>query len=120
VFQEEFMESKMEDKLEPRDYQLALDVQNAVNLTGVVIAFAEVLKRILRVTKSTDKTNRHPIAVMYASKIGSLTRHHDALEFTNAYDRCQDMANSRCPRCGLELDENWFCSECDAMPAWME
>ena len=58
----------------PRDYQDALDVQNACNLSGVAHSLFEVCRR-LRASGVTDTSavNTHPIVRMYASKIGDLT-----------------------------------------------
>jgi hypothetical protein len=78
----------------------AIDVQNAVNLSGVVISFARDISRLRVILNeslgkdfSTDKLNQHPICVMYASKIDSLTVGYEGgpdSRFTNAYDWCQE------------------------------
>lgn len=58
--------------------QLALEVQNASNLSGVVASFAEIMKDVLwreanRACRGTDWVNRHPIAYMFSYKAMSLT-----------------------------------------------
>jgi len=72
--------------------QLALNVQNACNLCGVAQTFAEVMKVILRETGSTEKANKHPVAVMFASKISSLSNADTA--FITAYGECERLAGS--------------------------
>lgn len=59
--------------LDARDYSDALIVQDACNLCGVAQAFAAIMIRIGRETNSTDESNRHPIAQLFAAKIASLS-----------------------------------------------
>lgn len=56
--------------------QEVLDVQDACNLSGVVLAWGRSISelRSLLDDKSTDAINKHPINVMWASKVESLTR----------------------------------------------
>jgi hypothetical protein len=74
--------------LTKRDYEIALEIQDASNLIAVVGEFHRVLCTIMRETNSTESRNTHPIAVLYASKIASLTR-LDSLE-TQAYSKVYD------------------------------
>lgn len=64
----------------PRDYKDAMLVQDACNLSGVVISFTTLLKKLREFFERAkdpqlpvSEINRHPIAVMFASKIHSLT-----------------------------------------------
>jgi len=68
--------------------QEALDIQDACNLSGVVHAFSRVVTQLreLHPRISTDVINTHPICVMYASKIVSLTRCESTVAFGLAYD----------------------------------
>ena len=77
----------------------AIEVQNAVNLSGVVISFARDISRLRVILNeslgkdfSTDKLNKHPICVMYASKIDSLTG-ADVSEhpFQRSYTWCEEL-----------------------------
>lgn len=77
-----------------KDYQTALDVQDACNLCGVAQAFARVMLEILRDSPNMDSANTHPIAVMYASKIASMTGSDDTAIFSDAYDACTDKAKT--------------------------
>jgi hypothetical protein len=72
----------------------ALDVQDACNLSGVAIAFGEVMRELGAQPEctGTDWKNRHPIAVMWSSKIASLTGSEDTLTFSHAYDDCKRLA----------------------------
>ena len=89
----------MRDILTSKDYKDALDVQDACNLSGVVIAFARVMEKICNVANDkglgTEWKNNHAIARMYSSKIESLTAGAEdpAYEFMKAYEECEKMAN---------------------------
>jgi hypothetical protein len=66
----------------------ALLVQDACNLSGVVHSFSRTMTELRAIMEkedgfSTDKLNQHPIAVMYSSKIASLTNSED--KFIQAY-----------------------------------
>jgi len=60
--------------------QMALDVQNAVNLSGVVHSFAEVMTVISeeshRQSKGTEWKNTHPIVTAFLEKLVDLNRFH--------------------------------------------
>lgn len=91
------MSNRSDERLSTRDYQNAIDVQNACNLSGVVRSFSAVMMRIwseARATgnNNTDWVNTHPIAVLYSSKITSLTRSEDGPVFGVAYDLCKREA----------------------------
>jgi hypothetical protein len=65
-------EKKIEDdgKLRLRDWEDALQSQDACNLSGIVFSFARVMERICKECKGgTDERNRHPICRMYAEQI---------------------------------------------------
>jgi hypothetical protein len=78
-----------------QDYQTALDVQNACNLSGVVFSFAAIMQRLCDEAfangHGTEWKNSHPIAVLFASKIADLTR-SEYSGFTAAYDACEKAA----------------------------
>lgn len=72
-------------------------IQDAVNLQAVVITFSNALIRLREIAREegwndTDKINRHPICIMYASKIASLTGCESGLEFSKAYNWCCDIS----------------------------
>jgi hypothetical protein len=72
----------------------ALLVQDACNLSGVVHSFSRTMTELRAIMEkedgfSTDKLNQHPIAVMYSSKIASLTNSED--KFIQAYAWVQDQ-----------------------------
>src|SRR5688572_26104440 len=78
------------------DYQSAIDVQNACNLSGIVQSFAYAMPRIWNVARTlgygTDWVNTHPLCRMYANQIVFLSSatgigysdFRDASEFCNA------------------------------------
>lgn len=53
--------------------QEALDVQNACNLCAVAQGFARAMLDLGNYTSGTDERNKHPIALLWADKIASLT-----------------------------------------------
>jgi hypothetical protein len=73
--------------------QEALDVQDACNLSGVVHSFSRVLTDLRAVARAegwegTSAINMHPIAVLFSSKIASLTYSDSPTEFSKAYEAC--------------------------------
>lgn len=77
--------------------QRSLDVQNACNLSGVVVSMEMARENILNNggrEKGTDWFCKHPIMQMYASKIHDLTGMglSDSEAFGKAYDLVVRMA----------------------------
>lgn len=73
--------------------QAALDVQDASNLSGVVHSFSQVIREVRERLRAEGKegtrgVNEHPVCVLYASKIASLTHCEMGLTFHEAYDFC--------------------------------
>ena len=66
-----------------QDYQDALDVQNACNLSGVVQSFSDILGRIWEEAHASGHgtlwVNQHPISVLFTNKIADLA-HGDSPE----------------------------------------
>jgi hypothetical protein len=83
-----------------RDYQDAIDVQSAVNLSGVVFSFARVMQKICdegqRLGKGTQWRNHHPIAVLYAYEISWLTNQAEGSSevWQQAYDAAEEFVAS--------------------------
>jgi len=87
--------------LTKKDYENAITVQDACNLSGVVNSFNEVLARIWEearsriweearsVGKGTTDVNQHPISKLYADKIADLARVRDFDSFSAAYEECK-------------------------------
>ena len=82
--------------LTKRDYQDAIDVQDACNLSGVVHSFDKIVSRIWDEAREkglgTDYVNRHPIVVMFVSKLASLSGGDSMENFRLAYEACQVLA----------------------------
>ena len=80
--------------LTKRDYEDAINVQDACNLSGVVRSWAKVMSKIWDEARArgagTQFVNEHPINVMYASKVASLTGAGDSFQFSTAYVACQE------------------------------
>jgi len=91
-----------EDIFEPprlgaHDYKRALQIQDACNLSGVVIAFRRVLSKLWEEAdrcpgRGTSWVNTHPISVLYSSKIASLTGSEHWDSFHEAYQKCQELS----------------------------
>jgi hypothetical protein len=80
--------------------QVAIDVQDACNLTGVIYSFSECMSDLRLLARAegwegTDKLNRHPIAVLFSSKIASLTYSESCVEFGKAYDWAKDQTANK-------------------------
>jgi len=64
--------------LEKKDYENAIKVQGACNLSGVVHSFNEIIYNLWDEAhdtgKGTDWVNTHPICRMYAEQVLHLTR----------------------------------------------
>ncbi len=88
--------------------QEALNVQDACNLSGVVHSFSRtitdlrlLLEKELGTDFSTDKLNRHPVCILFTSKIASLTGYEQGscldadyeYGFTKAYNWAKDITN---------------------------
>ena len=82
----------------------ALQVQDARNLSGVVHSLSELVTW-LRGTypgRGTEWYNRHPLVVLYVSKLDSLCGESTYMAFHNAYEWTNKASN------GQEID---FCLE---------
>lgn len=82
-----------ENKLTANDYQGAIDVQSACNLSGVVHSFSRVMAKICHESDEgkhgTDWKNNHAICRMYAEQIMHLTRNKD---WNEAFNECEEKA----------------------------
>jgi hypothetical protein len=80
--------------------QKAIDVQNASNLSGIVIAFAAITDtlwdeaRRQEPPKGTDFINKHPISRLFAEQIAHLTGAGscDGNSYRDAYAECERLA----------------------------
>ncbi len=69
-----------------RMYQDALIVQDACNLSGVVHSFSKHMQTLSDMgIDNTDEKNRHPVCILFSSKIASLTGSEDFSNFSRAY-----------------------------------
>jgi len=73
-----------------RMYQDALDVQNACNLSGVLFSFARHMQTLCDLGIDTDARNRHPVSILFSSKIASLTGSEGLDTFSEAYQRATE------------------------------
>ena len=77
-----------------QDYENALTVQSASNLSGVVHSFSEILTRLVKEAqeqgKGTDWINTHPICVLFAEQIAHLTKK----DYFEAYKVCSEQVKS--------------------------
>lgn len=56
------------DMLDLDDWQMAIDVQSAVNLSGVVRTWSRIMPRIWATVQGTKACNEHPINRLFADK----------------------------------------------------
>lgn len=77
-----------EQGLRKEDWQAALDVQSACNLSGVVFSFAQIMERLCREVGAMQGTawkNGHPICRLFAEQIMHLT---SQTSYHEAYQEC--------------------------------
>lgn len=71
-------------------YKDALQVQDACNLSGVVLSWARAMKVITDAAQAgghgTDWVRLHPVNVLYADKVADLTAR--GASFSEAYQAC--------------------------------
>jgi len=75
--------------LTPNDYQTALDVQSACNLSGVIHSFSRIMSKICEDVKGTESRNNHAICRLFAEQIMFLTSSKD---YMDAYNECEQKA----------------------------
>jgi hypothetical protein len=78
--------------------QKALDCQDAVNLSGVVHSFSRAITELWEIARAegwegTAKINRHPVCLLFSSKIASLTYSESSEEFHKAYEWAKDLTS---------------------------
>lgn len=77
----------------------ALQVQDACNLSGVVHGFSRAITELRRILEnepefSTDKLNTHPVCLLWADKIASLTGiQGDSNELLGAYEYVKNLTS---------------------------
>jgi hypothetical protein len=83
-------------KLTKNDYYNAICVQDACNLSGVLTTWAKIMEKInyeaRERNEATDWRNSHPINVLFASKVASLTNSEITAKFSEAYGICKDQS----------------------------
>ena len=82
-------------ELEERIATEALQIQNACNLSGLVFAFASAMQVICELSHrggnaGTEFKNRHPVVVMWVSKLDSLSGASDMDIFSKAMTWCEE------------------------------
>ena len=75
----------------------AINVQDACNLSGVVHSFSQFMTWSFEEWPDlgTDARNTHYIAVLFSSKIASLTGSEVGLNFSKAYQECANVAEGK-------------------------
>lgn len=78
--------------LTKKDYQDALAVQSACNLSGVVHDFSSIMTRLWEEArekgKGTDWVNHHPICILFAEQVMFLAHNGNSTEYFQAHDIC--------------------------------
>jgi len=81
--------------------QQALEVQNAVNLSGVVKSFDTILQTVLwpearKAGEGTEWVNTHPISIAFVDKLASLTRtQYNSSPVFSAFDELEKLAKGQ-------------------------
>jgi hypothetical protein len=75
----------------------ALFIQNACNLSGVVLAFARAMEVLNeekhRLNEGSDFVRFHPVTILFVNKLEDMTGSNYSLRFGKAYDMCQALVN---------------------------
>jgi hypothetical protein len=92
--QREHQEEREPKELSTDDYESVILAQDGCNLSGILASWHRMRDRILNETrgKGTKAFNEHPINVMMASKVASLTRCEDMNCFVEAYNAVKSKA----------------------------
>jgi hypothetical protein len=86
--------------LRPEDYWNAINVQNACNLSGVILSFSEAMEKIgeeaRHKERGTSWKNKHPIAILFACVVANLTTGDliNTAYYAEAYRICHKKANN--------------------------
>jgi hypothetical protein len=83
--------------LTKKDYQNAIDVQNACNASGVANSlkdlFSKIWEEARELGQGTHYVNTHPAVVMFVHKLCDLSGvNGDTYSFEQAYMICEDRA----------------------------
>lgn len=82
-------------KLTKYDYQIAIEIQNAVNLSGVLHTWMDIIPKIRETVDSTAELNQHPISVLFAYKVASLSgQDHPNEVLDRAWAICKDLGQN--------------------------
>lgn len=83
----------MDIEKEKRWAQDAMCVQDACNLSGVVISWGKILSEMTAAGYDTAGKERHPVTILFASKVDSLVnRGQMDADFREAYRACFERA----------------------------
>lgn len=87
--------------LESRLATEALQIQNACNLSGLVFGFSSAMQLLCELSHrdgnaGTEFKNRHPITILWVSKLDSLSGASDFDAFSKAYDWCEAHKEISC------------------------
>lgn len=72
--------------MEAREYQKALDVQSACNLTGVLHSMLDAAQKV----RAEGGTWDHPVLRLYAEQVSFLTGGSSMESYQQAYKQCEE------------------------------
>jgi len=80
--------------------QIALDCQDAVNLSGVLASFKEIVHEVIwpearRLGNGTEWVNQHPVVTLFLSKLCSLNRGYYECDYPAASDAVEALAHGK-------------------------
>ena len=91
------MPRRMAPNPERNHYQDAIDVQDACNLSGVARSFVQAIDWVRKQPEyaGSEYERKHPIIVMFVSKLASMVDVETMEAFGKAYAACKDEARKR-------------------------
>src|ERR1035437_7256041 len=90
--------------------QIALECQDACNLSGVLASFKEIVHEVLwpearRLGNGTEWVNSHPVVTLFLSKLCSLNRGYYECDYLHASDTCEALARNETVKAPKQTQE---------------
>ena len=80
--------------LKKSDWEIAISIQNAANLSGVVFEFARIMQRICdeanACSQGSDWKNTHPIVQLFCDKLVDMACVRTSQAYSKAYDKIEN------------------------------
>jgi hypothetical protein len=80
--------------------QVAMDVQSACNLSGVVHSFSDIIREVRARLDAegkggNDNLHKHPVCVLFATQIAYLTGCENGMNYSNAHNWAEEQIKGK-------------------------